>query len=161
MAETESSIGQGFWARVAEGVKASLYKDPKKPEEMESAARPEELPALTPVGKPPDGPARLLYGIAFDPSNEEHPMRKVSQELFANAGEIPGDVVAQFDTAVGKVSGVLEPSIDGSVINYHVKIVFDVQNQMHEAFTAPQVIPSEGFDLKTIRAVSVTSAVAD
>lgn len=135
-------------------IQKSLHKDPLIEEEKISASRPEEVPVLTPIIKPEDGTARLMYGIAFDPSNEQHPMREISQALFTNGGEIPAETAATLSLS-GEVYGVIRQNPDGSLFSKPIVDVFIAEQVRHDISTTPQhVLPAENLQLKALRATS-------
>lgn len=67
-------------------------------------AKDERLLALSPVIRPTDGAAAMLYEYAYNPANETHPHHAIAEKLFTNGGIIPVDEVG----SISDIRGVYE-----------------------------------------------------
>ena len=153
----ERFYDRGFLSRIEVMVKRSLHKDPPSPDAPTVTF--EEHPALTPISRPSEGPARLLHGIAYNQENELHPLREISQELFVRGGEIPGYIMDDMDNPPHDLKGMLQQTEGGSWFSEPISTAVITQQVMHEITTMPQnIIPPENLTLKALRRVTADAA---
>jgi len=74
---------------------------------------PEPLLALTPISMPEPGPAKMLYNIAYEPTQRSHPLRAVAQTLFNRKGSVPYGLHEESQSL--RLSGVIESQQNGTI----------------------------------------------
>ena len=112
---------------------------------------PEPLLALPPISMPEPGPAKMLYNIAYEPTQRSHPLRTVAQTLFNRKGSVPEGLHGENQSL--RLSGVIESQRNGTITS---KPIFDAfKNQAVEDALAHSrgSVAIAPFSLKAIKMV--------